>query len=270
MSADLGPSRRRVLTAAGAAFLAGALSSCTSEPTPPPPIDPDDALRDAAVDPEARVIVLAGAGDHFCAGADVAELLEATGGPGAIEYGRAFEEVLGAIAGHPTPVLAKVQGAALGAGCQLAVACDLAVAADDARVGIPSSRLGILINYENVERLTLAVGGKRAGELLFTGRQLSGSEAADWGLVNRAVPAADLDGEVEAVAESIAAGAPISVRGSKLGIRSTLARLSIDRHTPGEEMAEFDLLAAEALASQDLAEGIAAFRERRPPEFRGR
>jgi enoyl-CoA hydratase/carnithine racemase len=229
-----------------------------------------DALRDAAVYPDVRLVVLSGAGEHFCAGADVAELLEATGGPGAIAYGRAFEEVLAAIAGLPVPVLARVQGAALGAGCQLAVACDLAMASEDARIGIPSSRLGILINYENVERLTLAIGPKRAGELLFTGRQLSGAEAAEWGLVNRAVPATDLDDAVEEVAEAIAAGAPISVRGSKLGIRSTMGRLSIDRDRPGDEMGEFDLLAAEALASEDLREGIAAFRERRRPEFRGR
>ncbi|MCA1726786.1 MAG: enoyl-CoA hydratase/isomerase family protein, partial [Actinobacteria bacterium] len=174
-----------------------------------------EALRDAAVHPDIRVLVLAGAGDHFCAGADVAELLEASGGPGAIEYGRSFEEVLRAMAELPVPVVARVQGAALGAGCQLAVGCDLAVAAEDARIGIPSSRLGVLINYENVERLTLAVGSKRAGEILFTGRHLTGSEASRWGLVNRAVPPEDLDAEVDALAEAIAAGAPISVRGSK-------------------------------------------------------
>ena len=228
------------------------------------------ALRDAAVDPEARVVVLAGEGEHFCAGADVAELLEATGGPGAIEYGRAFEEVLQAIGEHPVPVIARVQGAALGAGCQLAVACDLAIAAEDARVGIPSSRLGILINFENVERLSHAVGLKRAGELLFTGRQLRGPEAADWGLVNRAVPAEELDAAVEEMAELVATGAPISVRGSKRGLRLVLAGRSMDRTTHGDSVGAFDVLAAEALASDDLAEGIAAFRERRPPEFRGR
>jgi enoyl-CoA hydratase/carnithine racemase len=228
------------------------------------------ALGDAAVDPEVRVVVLAGAGEHFCAGADVAELLEATGGPGAIEYGRAFEEVLRAIGEHPVPVIARVQGAALGAGCQLAVACDLAVAATDARVGIPSSRLGILINHENIERLTLAVGAKRAGEILFTGRQLGGDEAAAWGLVNRAVPPGELEAAVEELAEQVASGAPISVRGSKRGVRSVLERQSLDRLSEGHRVAEFDMMAADALASEDLREGLAAFRERRPPEFRGR
>ncbi len=227
------------------------------------------ALGDAAVDPAARAIVLAGAGDHFCAGADVAELLEATGGPGAIEYGRAFEEVLRAIGDHPVPVIARVQGAALGAGCQLAVACDLAVAAEDARIGIPSSRLGLLINVENIERLTLSAGSKRAAELLFTGRALEGTEAAAWGIINRAVPAADLDQEVDRLAKLIADGAPISVRGSKRGIQAVLGALSMDETTERDRIAEFDMMAAQALASEDLREGIAAFRERRPPEFRG-
>ncbi|HYU58930.1 MAG TPA: enoyl-CoA hydratase-related protein [Actinomycetota bacterium] len=226
-------------------------------------------LADAAASPEARAVVLEGAGRHFCAGADVAELLEATGGPGAVEYGRALEAVLVAVGEHPLPVIAGVQGAALGAGCQLAVACDLAIAAEDARFGIPSSRLGVLVNYENVERLTLAIGPKRAAELLLTGRELPGTEAAAWGLVNAAVPEAGLDDAVDALAESVAAGAPFSVRGSKLGIREVLRAQAAPRRAEGSRGA-FDMLAAEALASEDLREGIAAFREQRAPEFRGK
>jgi len=227
-------------------------------------------LADAAAHPNVRVVVLAGAGEHFSAGADVSELLEATGGPGAIEYGRAFEEVLRAIADHPVPVLARVQGAALGAGCQLAVACDLALASLDARIGIPSSRLGILINFENVERLAMAVGAKRAAEMLFTGRELRGEEAAGWGLVNAAVPADRLDREVDALAGRIAEAAPISVRGSKRGIREVLRGLSLQREVDGHRVADFDMMAAQAFDSADLREGLAAFRERRTPRFEGR
>src|SRR4029077_4516668 len=105
-----------------------------------------------------RVLVLAGEGPDFCAGADVVELGAARDNLSGAEYVRMLEGVLAAIADHPAPVIASVQGAALGAGCQLVVACDLAIASTDARFGIPSARLGIVLTYESIERLVLAVG----------------------------------------------------------------------------------------------------------------
>ena len=228
------------------------------------------ALTQLATDEEVRVVVLSGAGPDFCAGADFAELSEARASSSGVQYGEAFEEVLRAIATHPVPVIAQVHGAALGAGCQLTVACDLAVAAEDARLGIPSARLGIVINYENVERLVLAVGPKRAGEILFTGRVVSGTEAAQWGLINRAVPAEEVEARAEELALAVAEAAPLSVRGSKRGIAVVLEGLSLDRFREGHRVADFEMMAAEAFASDDLAEGIRAFRERRKPRFQGR
>jgi enoyl-CoA hydratase/carnithine racemase len=228
------------------------------------------ALEGAAADPEARVVLLSGAGADFCAGADLGELEEAVRGPTGVEYGRAFEDALRRIADHPLPVVAVIQGAALGAGCQIAVACDLALAAVDASIGIPSARLGIVINHENIERLVLSVGPKRAADILVAGRTLSGEEAAGWGLVNEAVVPDALAERATALGERIADAAPLSVRGSKRGIRTVLERLALDRETEGFRVADFELMAAQAFSSDDLAEGIRAFRERRRPEFRGK
>jgi enoyl-CoA hydratase/carnithine racemase len=226
------------------------------------------ALADAAADPAGRVVLLGGEGDHFCAGADLGAIDDAAGADG-FAYGRALEEVLTAIAEHPLPVVAAVRGAALGAGCQLVTACDLAVAAADARIGIPSARLGIVIAFESIERLVLAVGHRQAAALLLTGREVSGEEAATWGLVTESVAPGRMTERAEEVAETIASAAPLSVRGSKRGIRAVLRKLSIDRETEGYRVAEFDLMAADAVASEDLREGLRARRDRRPPEFRG-
>jgi crotonobetainyl-CoA hydratase len=225
------------------------------------------ALGDAAADPDARVVLLAGQGAHFCAGADLDEVGRAAGADG-FRHGRALE-VLAALADHPLPVVARVEGAALGAGCQLLVACDLAVAAEDARIGVPSARLGIVVPFESIERLVLAVGPGRAADLLITGREISGREAAGWGLATEAVPANRVAGRAEEVAGLVASSAPLSVRGSKRAIAAVLRKLSIDRETEGYRLAEVDLMAADALASEDLAEGLRARRERRPPRFRG-
>jgi enoyl-CoA hydratase len=228
------------------------------------------ALDDLAASAGVRVVVLAGAGPDFCAGADFAELAGSRPGPSGIDYARSFEGALAAITAHPSPVIAQVHGAALGAGCQIAVACDLAVVAEDARLGIPSARLGILINLENIQRLVVAVGPKRAAEMLFTGRTISGLEAAEWGLANAAVPAGDLGGRTRDLAASIAEAAPLSVRGSKRGIALVLDKISIDRSAEAHRVADFDAMAATALASEDLQEGIRAFRDRRKPGFEGR
>ena len=225
------------------------------------------ALGDLAAQPDLRAVVLGGEGPDFCAGADLTELTSAR--PPDFDFARSFETALNAIVDLPVPVIARIQGAALGAGCQIAVACDLAVAAEDARFGIPSSRLGIVVNFENIERLVLSVGRKRAGEILFTGRLISGTEAAAWGLVNEAAPTEDLNARVGALAGSIAEAAPLSVRGSKRAIGAVLRGLSLDRSTEGHRVADFDMMAAEALASEDLQEGIRAQRERRQPRFKG-
>jgi enoyl-CoA hydratase len=229
------------------------------------------ALGELAVDTEARVLILSGEGQDFCAGADLDELAEARAGRESpvAGYGGALEQVLSEVQVHPCPVIAQVHGAALGAGCQLVVACDLAVAEASARLGIPSARLGVVLAFENIERLILAVGPKRAGEILYAGRVASGTDAAAWGLVNRAVASSELVSATEELAVQIAQSAPLSVRASKRGVALALERLRLDRHAEGHRVADFDMMAAEAFASEDLGEGIEAFRQRRTPRFRG-
>lgn len=229
-----------------------------------------ERLGDAAADPTARVVLLTGEGDHFCAGAHFEELQASAGGLHGEDFGMELEGGLRAIEENPLPVLAVVQGAALGIGCALVVACDLAVAASDAKIGVPPAKLGLVLNYENVQRLTLAAGPKRAAEMLLLGRNLSGAEAAEWGLVNEVVEKERLIERAEALAQELAEGAPLSLRASKRGVRATLQKLSVERESEGFRVADYDMMAAAAFASEDLQEGLRALREGRKPDFRGK
>jgi enoyl-CoA hydratase/carnithine racemase len=213
----------------------------------------------------ARAVVVQGEGPIFCSGADFA----AVSGPAGVDFLPAFERMLETTARHRLPTIAAIHGAALGGGFQLATACDFRIAADDARIGIPSSRLGILVNFENVRRLVLLAGIAVAKEVLMTGRTYSGPEAEAAGLVHRSVPATKAIETAGAMARDIAALAPLSVQGSKRAIQVVADDLSNPRAASPDEAALVDALVAEAYSSADLQEGVAALREKRQPRFRG-
>ena len=205
--------------------------------------DLTDAVHDAH---DARVLVLTGAGGHFCAGADL-------GGVEGEHFVSALRNLLLALTSTSQPVVAAIDGAALGAGMQLAVACDLRVATPAARFGIPAAKLGLMIDRWSVSRLIALAGEGTARAMLLAAEVVSAEDAHRLGLVQRV---ADLDGAL-AWAQEIAALAPLSLAGHKLALNSA----------PKEE---FEAAFERAWSSDDLAEGMAAFRERREPEFRGR
>ncbi len=211
-------------------------------------------------------VIITGAGTAFCAGADLVTRFGAGDGEGGATdtFRPSFEILLDAIAEFPAPVIAAINGPAIGAGMQLAVACDLRIAAPDAKLAIPGGRLGILLSPANIQRLAQLVGHGLARDFLLTGRQVTGREALQLGLVQRIDE--DALGAAQLLAEHIATLAPLTVQGHKraLNLVTTASGLCADE---SQEIAEME---REAFASDDLAEGMAAFSEKRDPVFYGR
>jgi len=219
-----------------------------------------------SVSGDARALLITGAGKVFCSGADFA----AVSGPGAMRFLPAFERMLEKVARFRLPTVAAIHGAALGGGLQLATVCDFRIATQDAKLGIPSSKLGIVINYENVQRLVLLAGIAVAKEILMTGRTFSGYEAQVAGIVNRSVADEDELGEVsDGFAAGLAANAPLAVQGVKRAIQVVVDTMADARSANETAVADIDRLVGEAYASADLQEGLAAMSEKRPPEFKG-
>jgi len=219
-----------------------------------------DLKRDDVV----RAVILTGSGEKaFVAGADVNELAVQAPIAGR-EHALAGQHVLDLLENMGKPVIAAINGYALGGGCELALACTLRIAADTARLGQPEINLGILPGYAGTQRLPRLVGKARAMELILTGAQISASEAERIGLVNRVVPAAALLIEAKKLARELARQPPIAVR------------YIIDAINHGLEMPFVEGCRFEATlfglvaASEDMREGTRSFLEKRKPEFTGK
>ena len=212
---------------------------------------------------ELRAVVITGAGTAFCAGADLVSRFAADGDSPTDTFRPAFELVLDAIVDHPAPVVAAINGPAIGAGMQLAVACDVRVAALGARLAIPGGKLGIHLSARNIWRLAQLVGQGAARDFLLAGRTVEAEEALRLGLVQHVDN--DALGAALALAGEIAASAPLTVRGHKRAL-NLVAEAQWLGPAAREEIA---LHEAAAFASADLQEGLAAFAEKRTPDFHG-
>jgi enoyl-CoA hydratase len=221
-------------------------------------------LLDLQADDAIRVLVITGSGEKaFVAGADINELARQTPASGRA-LARAGQAVIDLIESLGKPVIAAINGFALGGGCELAMACTLRIAAESARLGQPEINLGIIPGYGGTQRLPRLVGKGRALELLVTGAPVSAAEALRIGLVNRVVPASELMTAARTLASELARQAPIAMR------------YILEAVNHGLEMPTADGLHLEATlfglvaASDDMREGTRAFLEKRKPEFTGR
>jgi 2-(1,2-epoxy-1,2-dihydrophenyl)acetyl-CoA isomerase len=221
-------------------------------------------LDEIEADPEVRVVVLTGAGGHFCSGGDVKSMKT----PHTAAEGRGRVEMLNRmvlrLVDFPRPTIAMVDGYAVGAGSNLALCCDLIVASDRAKFGELFCKIGLAADGGGTWLLSRVVGLARAKELIFTGDVIDAQEALRIGLVNRVAPAGDLVQVTRALAEKIAAGPPLALR---------LDKHMLNRAAATDLAGALDLEAYSqglAIASEDHREGLAAFFEKRPPRFRGR
>jgi enoyl-CoA hydratase len=227
-----------------------------------------DELRRAMLafryDEGVRAVIVTGAGEKsFIAGADINELAVQSPTTGR-EHALQGQHVLDLIENMGKPVIAAINGYALGGGCELAMACTLRIAAETARLGQPEINLGIIPGYAGTQRLARLVGRGRALELLLTGDQISAAEAHRLGLVNRIVPAAELMREARTLATALAAKAPVAVR----YIIDAVNR-GIQMPLPDAQMYEATLFGLVA-STHDMREGTKAFLEKRKPEFTGK
>ena len=220
------------------------------------------ALDEIGGDGSVRAVILAAAGKVFCSGHDLSEMT----GRNINEYRRIFDvcsELMLKIQAIPQPVIAEVQGVATAAGCQLVAACDFAIAAEEAWFATPGVKIGLFCTTPMVA-LTRAIGRKRALEMLMTGEPVDARTAADWGLINRTVPAAELSAATRKLAAKVAEASSLVV---SIGKRAFYAQIDLDQekaYAYAKEVMSMNALAA------DAQEGISAFLGKRPPCWKGK
>jgi enoyl-CoA hydratase/carnithine racemase len=216
---------------------------------------------------ETRCVLITGAPPVFSAGYDIAAIPEETFERDAEALvAHPFHDAIEAIAKHPWPTVAAINGHCLGGGLELAITCDLRICASGAKLGMPPAKLGLIYGHTGLRRFLDAIGLARTKEMFLVGRNYEATRAERLGLVNEVVDADRLEAESVELTAEIAANAPLSVRGNKqaIGLLNACPELS------DQQEAGLIALRESSFASQDLREGIRAFGEKRPPEWTGR
>ncbi len=223
-----------------------------------------DCFREIGISRDIRAVIITGSGEKaFVAGADISFMGELDAIE-AREFGKLGHEVMDVIENLPQPVIAAVNGFALGGGCELALACDIRLASENAKFGQPEVNLGVLPGFGGTQRLPRLIGKGHANELLFSGKMINAEEACRIGLINRVIPQEELLEECTSLAEMIAAKAPVAVRLCKEAVNNGM-EMDLARGC-GYEADLFGL----CFASRDQKEGMKAFLEKRAPQFVGK
>ncbi|MSO77524.1 MAG: enoyl-CoA hydratase [Alphaproteobacteria bacterium] len=223
-------------------------------------------LDDYGRDRNVRVVVLRGAGDKaFVSGADISEFAERRNTPEQVEtYNANTERAHKAFHDFEKPILGMIQGFCIGGGLAVALDTDIRIASDDSKFGVPAAKLGLGYAFEGIRHLMQLVGPAYAQEIFFTARQFTAAEALRMGLVNKVVPAAELEATVRDYAATIAGNAPLTVKAAKAAVREGMA-------TEGKrDLDRVARMVKECFESGDYIEGRTAFMEKRPPNFKGR
>jgi enoyl-CoA hydratase len=222
-------------------------------------------LNDFANDEAVRVVVFSGAGGKaFVSGADISKFESERSSKEAIDrYNEAVDKANTAIYEFPKPTIAMIHGYCIGGGVGLALCCDMRICADNSKFGVPAAKLGLGYGFKGIKKLVDVVGPSFAKEIFYTARQFTAAEAKDMGLVNRVMPAAELESYVKNYAETIGGNAPLTVDAVKYIVGQVLTDES------KRDLKKCADLVAQCFASKDYIEGRTAFMEKRKPQFTG-